>query len=298
MSPQQTSLDFINTTSSPASEDGHSPSATPTSNTCHSGPPPAHANHSAAQALAMGWMTSGTHGPPSTGSQASADLSYSLASRLQTLSSGGTLWRLTWNTWATPAGRVLPQQLASVRSTSASDSTGPLAAWGTPTAEQPGGTPDQVLKRKSTMACGESVTQLNHQVQMTHWPTSTATDGKRGKSQPIERQSERGRVPGIDLALAVTLTHWPTPTARDYKDRTSIRQRDGATSRVKSNRHDRITTLIPPPAQTGNTGSLHPAFPCWLLGYPAEWLSCGASAIASISRRPQRSSEQQQETEQ
>ena len=42
-----------------------------------------------------------------------------------------------------------------------------LAGWGTPNASAPGGTPEQALKRKEGTGAGQSVTLLDHQVQLT-----------------------------------------------------------------------------------------------------------------------------------
>ncbi len=90
----------------------------------------ARANLSARQAKALGLMTSGTFGPRSTGSSASAVLQLSLASKLQarTDSSGLTLYKLTWKARVTPAGQPICALRASALRTSDSDSTG----WPTP----------------------------------------------------------------------------------------------------------------------------------------------------------------------
>ena len=90
----------------------------------------AHANLSARQAKALGLMTSGTYGPRSTGSSASAALQLSLANKLQarTASLGSTLYKLTWKDRVTPAGQPICALRASVRRISDSDCTG----WPTP----------------------------------------------------------------------------------------------------------------------------------------------------------------------
>lgn len=44
--------------------------------------------------------------------------------------------------------------------------TVPLAGWGTPTASQPGGSPEQFVRRKNKKVKGNAVTMLNHQVQL------------------------------------------------------------------------------------------------------------------------------------
>ena len=133
MSNPATLPDTPNTISSPASAFGPTPcdvQAGPIA--ALFGQALAHANLSARQAKELGLLTSGTCGPRSTISSASAALTSSLASRLQakTASLGSTLYRLTWKERTTPAGRSIPALRASVRRTSDNDFIG----WPTTTA--------------------------------------------------------------------------------------------------------------------------------------------------------------------
>lgn len=98
---------------------------------------PALANLSPRQAKAAGLMTSGICGPISTISSSSAALQSSLVSRYRarTASLGSTLFRLTWKQRATPSGRLIAAQRASVPRTSDSASTGSEKHWPTPRAE-------------------------------------------------------------------------------------------------------------------------------------------------------------------
>lgn len=50
-----------------------------------------------------------------------------------------------------------------------------LAGWGTPNSSAPGGTPEQALARKAGLPCGQSVTALDHQVQLVGPARLTAT---------------------------------------------------------------------------------------------------------------------------
>ncbi len=79
------------------------------------GPDQRHANLSAAQAKEQGLLMSGTCGQPSTGSSSSVNLSASLGNKLQESQErlGSTLYRQTWKTQATPAGRLLLRLVVS-----------------------------------------------------------------------------------------------------------------------------------------------------------------------------------------
>ena len=114
-------------TSSPASALGHTPCAWQAGPTIDpSGPAPAHASPSPRLAKVLGLLTSGTYGPRSTGSSASAALQSSLASKLpaRTASRGSTLYALTWKPRATPQGLPICALRASAHRTSDSDCIG------------------------------------------------------------------------------------------------------------------------------------------------------------------------------
>lgn len=125
--------DSRSATSSPELASGPIPCASPDGLTINqSGLAPARASLSARQAKEMGLLTSGTFGRTSSTSSASADLSMSLANRLQqvTQTHGSTLYRQTWKEWTTPSGLCRLRQRASVRRISESGHTG----WPTPQA--------------------------------------------------------------------------------------------------------------------------------------------------------------------
>lgn len=137
----QMTLDFTtNATSLPELEDGPTPSALRESPVItRSGLDPVHASLSARQAKELGLMTSGTFGPPSTGSSSSAALASSLASRLhQSMDcDGGMGWQLTWKAAHTPALRSIYRLRVLVPRTSGADCFG----WPAPkrqNANQPG----------------------------------------------------------------------------------------------------------------------------------------------------------------
>jgi len=76
--------------------------------------------------------------------------------------------------WATPAARdgrfanakTYKERGGGVKGEQLNNQAVHLAGWATPNASAPGGTPEAALKRKEGLPCGQSVTTLDHQVQM------------------------------------------------------------------------------------------------------------------------------------
>lgn len=141
MYSQRTLPGFGNAIFLPGSAHGATPCAWADGTTTDpSGPDRAHASRSRRPGNNSARPTPGTCGRSFTGSSASAALQSFLASRLQARldGRGGTLYRLTWSTQATPSGRPICALLASARRTSGNGCTGVplprLAGWSTPTA--------------------------------------------------------------------------------------------------------------------------------------------------------------------
>ena len=140
-------------------------------------------------------MTSGTYGRTSSTSSSSAVLQQSLESRLRAATQilGSTLYKMTWKAWDTRSWRCRFRLRASVRRTSETGFTGRptptstdalrrpsieattqnitlnhaanLAGWATPTANQPGGTPEAHMQRKLDMGRKvATITDLGMQV--------------------------------------------------------------------------------------------------------------------------------------
>lgn len=173
------------------------------------GPVPVRANLSARQAKELGLLTSGTFGPPSTGSLRSAALQYFLANRLQARLSttGSTLFRLTWKDWVLPSGRLLSRLRASVLRTSATERT----SWPTPTTRD----------HKDGGECANVPLNalLGRVAWLASWPTPTVANAM--GSQSFEGLSATGRTPdgrkvAVSLNHVATLAGWPTPCARDH----------------------------------------------------------------------------------
>ena len=204
-------------TSSPASAGGPTHSGSrggPT--TARSGRAPVRANLSARQAKALGLMTSGTYGQPSSISSASAALTSFLASRLRARTDllGSTLFKLTWKERLTPSGRPIPALRASVLRTSGSASTGPESEtvwpWATPAARDwKGATHDR---------WGTNARPLNEQAKLTAWDAPPSSFSQTVSAWPTPTANSTtgagtsGRDGGLNIQTAAQLAAWPTPT--------------------------------------------------------------------------------------
>lgn len=270
MSHLTTCEDLPSATSSPELASGLIPCASPDGLTIsQSGPAPARASLSARQAKEMGLLTSGTFGPTSSTSSASADLSMSLANRLQavTQTHGSTLYKLTWKEWDTPSGLCRLRQRASVRRTSERGPTG----WPTPVANT---NPQPETKRGLQHVSGAA--------RLTGWQTPVANDST-GSTHCYSGKNQDGS-PKLCLKLPGTalLAGWVTPTTRDWKDTSGMTaQREG---KERLDQLPRQAYTVGPLRLTvfgemrtgcfvemGNGVQLNPAHSRWLQGLPKVW---------------------------
>lgn len=283
------------------------------------------ANLSARQAKAAGLLTSGICGPRGSTSSRSAALSAFMASRLQaaTASLGSTLYSLIWKERVTPQGRSICALRASARRTSDSACGSPRNGWNTPQAtDGSNGGPNQTGGALSAHLGGwrhpaardwkdsgadlppradgtERFDQLPRQANLAGWTTPTAQDHSRGNG------TIRPHDTGLMLAQHAALSGWPTPTAslatKGVRStvggiREAMRSRGPDLAAVTCLTVDgpaRLTgtgeLLTGSHAGTESGGQLNPAHSRWLMGLPAAWDCCGATATASLRKRPKRS---------
>ncbi len=115
------------------------------------------------------------------------------------------------------------------------------------------------------------------------WPTPRVTsDG--GCGSGIRSNQSR-------LEDVVQLAGWATPAHRDYRHANILSYSSRGGGRKGEQLNNQVIHSGPILSSSGakmaSTGQLNPEFSRWLMGYPAEWDSCGAMAMQSCrsSRR-------------
>jgi hypothetical protein len=159
-----------------------------------------------------------------------------------------------------------------------------LTSWPTPTVDRAtctrrGGDPDQ----KCLTLPGAAA--------LSSWATPSATESGGTPEQQQQRKrraQEKGKSLGASvtaLSLQAQLASWATPTSRDWKDGAS----DGTAPENGLLPEDSGETPTGSSAATGSGDRLNPEFVRWLMGYPAAWDVCAATATRSSRGKRRRS---------
>ena len=220
------SEDTTNAISSPASEDGPTPSALPDGPpTGSSGPEAVPVSRFRALDSTKAMPTNDTSGPLFSALSPSAALSASLANRLQARMdvNGSPEYVLTWKHWDMPAGALICRLRALPRRTTEPGCIG----WPTPVASDANKrvrTYQGAVKEANRQGLKRSDLQTVVMVGFAGWPTPDATAANINDSNWQERREtsrqkyNNGNGFGMTLGQAVRVAGWGTPQARDWKD--------------------------------------------------------------------------------
>jgi hypothetical protein len=238
-------------------------------------------------------------------------LEAAMAARLSGL--GSTMYRLTWKEHTTPSGRSISRLRGSAHRISGNGAfSGPtiydlvpavttrrlngvsttsqdqVAPWQTPVVNDATGSQYSYSGGDKT----KPFLKLPGEVQLTSWPTPNASNGSGGGQGKQFTNPDRSN----ELNDCVMLTGWPTATTRDHKDGPFCPNVpiNGLLGRqVWLTGPARLTVsgemLTGSDAQMSDGGQLNPEHSRWLMGFPAAWGSCGATAMQSCRRSRQSS---------
>ncbi len=302
MCEQTSFLDMLNVTSLPVLEDGLTPSSC-LGGKGGCGPGAARASRSVVQGKVGGRKTRGTCGRSSTGSSASVVLQQCLESRLRAglEGYGSAEYALTWKHWDMESGPRICALRASGRRTSGKGCGG----WATPAARdfRSESATDEFNRKRWAHPRGKPLS-----AQAAGWPSPDAAAMNVGadlqkhlaRVAKLKAKGINGNGAGLPLGIVSQMAGWPTPTHKEkaggeYKDpQKALARFLGPHSNDLRDVAQCVTehgeTASTSPAPTEKRGQLNPELPRWLMGYPVEWGSCGATAMQSYRRSPRNSS--------
>ena len=120
------------------------------------------------------------------------------------------------------------------------------------------------------------------------WPTCSSRDWKDSPGMSTTGTNPDGtqRTRLDQLPRVAQLAGWATPRAEDAES-AGMRHSRGVADTLSAQVGQDLTSS---PAGTEKRGALNPAHSRWLMGFPAVWDSCGATAMQSCQKSPRNSS--------